>query len=106
MKTRKATIFFATAVFAIAAQAQVRGSPSCGSWTQERTGTRPVIENATWLLGLLSGVSFMSKTDFLRGTDNDSIYLWVDNYCKAQPLKFVFDAGMVLSVELTQQKKL
>ena len=88
------------------AQAQTyRGAPSCGSWISEKV---VVIRagNERWLVGFLSGLAAVSNKDFIKGTDNESIFLWVDNYCQANPLKDVFDAGIMLATELIKQKKL
>jgi hypothetical protein len=83
-----------------------RGAPSCGKWIAEK-GNGPMRGGYEWwLLGFLTGVAVSSDKDFLRGTDNESIYLWVDNYCSSKPLSSVTEAGDRLSEELIKQKKL
>ena len=98
-------LFSATAFEAQAIE--MRGSRSCGTWVSERSlkGLEAVISE-TWLVGYLSGMASASEKDFLKGTDNDSLSLWVDNYCRANPLKRTFDAGDALYFELIKQKKL
>ncbi len=92
---------------ALALEIEVRGSRSCGDWVS----TRPVrsietIAVETWLVGYLSGLAIGTNKDFIKGTDNPSIFLWVDNYCRANPLKSLGDAGTDLYFELIKQKKL
>lgn len=86
----------------------VRASRSCGSWLSEKAQGRTTDSNfnETWLLGFLSGLAIQSDKDALKGTDNPSIFLWVDNYCRTNPLKDTIDAGMDLFDELVKQKKL
>jgi hypothetical protein len=83
---------------------QLRGARSCGEWVKEKgiqaTG------NQTWLIGYLSGIAVATNKSFLRGTDNQSIFLWVDNYCQANPLMSLADAGEILYFELVKQKNL
>ena len=45
-----------------------------------------------------------SGTDALRDTDAASIELWMDNYCKANPLKRVDDGGDDLFIELKKRQ--
>lgn len=85
----------------------IRGAPSCGVWIKERADDKlETIANNVWLLGFLSGMAVKSGKDILKGTDNPSIFLWVDNYCRANPLKTPGDAGDALFEELVKQKRL
>ena len=54
--------------------------------------------------GYLSGRAGVSGGDFLKGTDNDSIFLWLDNYCRANPQMDLEQAGIDLARELMQLK--
>lgn len=83
---------------------QLRGVRSCGEWVKDKE--MPAIGNQAWLVGYLSGIAVATNKSFLRGTDNESIYLWVDNYCQANPLKSVAEAGVILHFELVKQKNL
>ncbi|MDM0117529.1 hypothetical protein QTI66_36050 [Variovorax sp. J22R133] len=38
-------------------------------------------------------------------TSADQAYLWMDNYCKANPLKGVADGAADLFIEVQQKKK-
>jgi hypothetical protein len=60
--------------------------------------------NTSWLLGYLSGLAVSSGRDFLSGTDNASIYRWMDEYCRVNPLRDVSNGGNALAAELTKRK--
>ncbi|MDM0057346.1 hypothetical protein [Variovorax fucosicus] len=85
----------------------IRGPVSCGAWVKERQeagwGTQT---NQAWLVGYLSGVAAASDKDFIKGTDNPSIFLYLDNFCRANPLKTIDEAADALTIELIKQKKL
>jgi hypothetical protein len=83
---------------------EVRGIRSCGEWVKDKDTL--AFGNQTWLVGYLSGLAVATNKQFLSGTDNQSIYLWVDNYCRANPLRSLPDAGTALYYELVKQKKL
>jgi hypothetical protein len=81
---------------------------SNSAWIRDR-GYRdpwPRLTDEMWLLGYLSSFAFTSDKDFLRDTDNASISLWADNYCKANPLNDLHDAGLALALELMKRKGL
>ena len=83
---------------------ETRGVRSCGAWISQ-VGTVG-LANRTWFIGFLTGIAFMSNKDFLHGTDNESLYLWLDNYCRSNPLKMIDDGGYLLFLELVKQKRL
>ncbi len=83
---------------------EVRGVRSCGEWVSDNKTL--ALGNQTWLLGYLSGIAVATRKQILSGTDNQSIYLWVDNYCRANPLQSLSDAGADLYFELVKQKNL
>lgn len=56
--------------------------------------------NASWLLGYLSGIAIASGKNYLVGTDNASIYKWMDNYCRKNPLRDLTSGGSALAEEL------
>ena len=95
-----ATVFDAQAVI-------VRGSVSCGVWVKERQEKQfATLGNQRWLIGFMSGLAMESEKDILRTTDAASIFLWMDNYCQANPLKDIDDGASTLFFELVKQKKL
>ncbi|MEJ7929881.1 MULTISPECIES: hypothetical protein [Ramlibacter] len=76
--------------------------PDCGTWVrQDVTGHR------WWLLGFISGLNSALrhevKEDPLRGVKGDQVLLWMDNYCKANPLKNIHDGTYKLYEELRQR---
>jgi hypothetical protein len=87
---------------------QVRGGRSCGVWIKDKDNSNSLASttNVTWLVGFLSGIAFALNKDFLRGTDNASLELWVDNYCRANPLHDSDDAGARLAIELIRKNGL
>lgn len=96
---------------AVAASAPVdRGSlarqaPSCGEWIVHREKSDTLaLGNASWLLGYLSGIAVSSGKDYLSGTENSSIYKWIDNYCRSNPLRDLSSGGNALAAELSGKK--
>jgi hypothetical protein len=83
----------------------VRGTPSCGSWVENRSTPNNwvAVANIAWLNGFLSGLAAASNKDFLNGTDLDSALVWVDNYCRSNPLNDLDDAGKALGTELVKR---
>jgi hypothetical protein len=64
----------------------------------------PVLITRSWFLGYLSGRADESGRDFLKGTDSDSIFLWLDGYCQTHPNAGLEKAGIDLARELMQMK--
>lgn len=103
-----AIVGLAISTFAVDAQTvQLRGYASCGQWVAGNSG-RPYSQftNRAWLLGYLSGLASTSRKDILNGVDNESIFLWVDNYCQTNPLGNTINAGGDLFKALANQKGL
>lgn len=91
------TIGFSTSSNAIT----VRGAPSCGNWFEDTTR----IGSKHWLNGFLSGVSVEKGKDILEVVDADSVFLWMDNYCRSNPLGSVFQGATKLTKELEKRIK-
>jgi hypothetical protein len=95
-----------------AAAVETMGARSCGKWLEEKRLAKsaremnriPVLITRSWFLGYLSGRAEESRKDFLKGTDSDSIFLWLDNYCLANPQLGLDKAGTDLARELMQLK--
>ena len=84
---------------------EARQAPSCGEWVVHREKSDTLaLGNASWLLGYVSGLAGSSGRDYLSGTDNSSIYKWMDNYCRANPLRDVGMGGNALAVERAKKK--
>ena len=94
-------LFVVLLVAGSAEAATIRGVPSCAFWMQDREpGGRSSYFNAMWLVGYLSGAAVHSEEDILRNRDSEWIAAWMDNYCKANPLKNVADGGEKLFDDL------
>jgi hypothetical protein len=95
--------------FGLAAQSaqavETIGSRSCGFWISSK-GKIEGTQNQTWFIGFLSGIAVESDKDFLHGTDNESLFLWLDNYCTKNPLQSITGGGYKLFLELAKQKRL
>ena len=79
----------------------ILGGPSCGQWVKERgPNNRASPYNLGWLLGFVSGIAATAQEDVLEQTDNKSVELWIDNYCRANPLKSVAEGADALISEL------
>jgi hypothetical protein len=102
MKRLLAAALFAGACLAVQAQPSrpvvMFGSTDCGSWVASPDGSRKA-----WVLGYLSGLSSMDaeRHDVLQSVDSaQQIWLWVTNWCQANPLKTVPQAANALYLEL------
>jgi hypothetical protein len=85
--------------------AEARQAPSCGEWIVHREKSDALaLGNASWLLGYLSGIAVVGGKDYLSGTDNSSIYKWMDDYCRKNPLRDLSSGGSALAVELSGRK--
>jgi hypothetical protein len=95
-----------------ASAVEIKGSRSCGKWMEEKriaNGAQemnriPVLITKSWFLGYLSGRADASGKNFLNGTDSESIFLWLDNYCQANPAKDLGQGGVDLARELMRMK--
>lgn len=86
-----------------ASAVNIRGFRSCGVWAAEREKSN-VRGHESWLTGFLSGLAVAAKKEFwgrpnIDLIDNESVYLWMDNYCRANPLKDISDGGIELFIE-------
>lgn len=83
----------------IAVAVEIRGHTSCGKWQSERANSQ-INYAETWLMGYLSGYAVGRSRDFLKGTDNASIFYWMDTYCRSNPLRDTVDGADLLIREL------
>ena len=91
-----------------AAAADTRVLRSCRKWIEERKlaeGTKemnriPVLISKGWFLGFVAGRSSGGKRDLTAGIDDESIFLWLDNYCRDHPQDDLVSAGLALEGEL------
>ena len=82
------------------------GRADCGEWVKSQTtGTQKQSDRA-WLLGFLSG---LNQDDFYEDaldkvSSAAQIFLWMDNYCKNNPLEQVSKGAYKLFAELKIKK--
>ncbi len=81
------------------------GGADCGQWLNDKRST-----DKTWALGYISGLNTMYSAT--RGEDPlnkvnsaEQIYVWLDNYCKNNPLETVARGGINLFAELLKSSK-
>ena len=95
MKTKLISLFLFLLCQTASAE-WVRGDPDCVMWVKPETHARE-IENRAWLIGFLSGVNMgftmaSSATigkrtpEFAFDIKNEQIFLWIDKYCRTNPL--------------------
>jgi hypothetical protein len=93
---RLLTGVFLAFVFVVSAEAaetiQLIGSgvkQSCGSWLEARQQkSRDAVALQQWTIGHLSGVAVYSENlNPLEGLHADAVWYWLDNYCRANPIK-------------------
>lgn len=111
--TAIALTLFSEMAFAVVT---IRGTRSCGQWIEirddEKKGVKPItsISVQSWLIGFLSGQALESDKDFwgkegANSLDNASVFLWMDNYCRANPLKPLNQGADQLFEERTKGMK-
>ena len=85
----------------------VRGGMSCGEWVKDigSKDAMPILMRS-WLLAFMSGMAYGTNTDVLQGTDNESVSLWMTNYCQKNPLNRVHEGAVSLFLELKKKKNL
>ncbi len=91
MKIKPAALFLCLLCQTASAE-WVRAEPDCAMWMTPDTAARE-LENKAWLIGFLSGANMAFSLDadrkpfnYFEGLTNGQIYLWMDNYCRANPL--------------------
>jgi hypothetical protein len=72
------------------------GLESCGTWLRVRqqpnSVNKAIIES--WVIGYLTAKNMdETQPEALYGTDADGRYAWIDNWCRANPLKGVIFAA-------------
>ena len=85
------------------------GVPDCGQWTSK---TRP--GSNIWLSGYLNGLNKMFNITANKSTQGydplgalssmDQAFVWMDNWCKANPLSGVDEGALILFAELVSKK--
>jgi hypothetical protein len=86
-----------------------RGARSCQGWQESRLDQKAGFSlnaeiYATWMVGYLSGIVAGSGNDFYVGTDNESVFLMVDDFCVANFRMNLAAAGTSVARQLMQEK--
>jgi hypothetical protein len=90
-------------------------SISCGTWLEWRANNS--VQSAQlewWTLGFVSGVNVVVSevntaqdaaqvSDFLKGGDPNGLFVWLDNFCRKQPLDPFPTAVGQLTIELKKR---
>ena len=106
MKTKLLISAIAMTISGLVSAQTSFGSADCGEWVKSQTtGTQKQSDRA-WLLGFLSG---LNQDDFFENALNkvssaSQIFLWMDNYCKNNPLERVSGGAYKLLSELMNKK--
>ena len=74
------------------------GVTSCEEWVNRHSTNDSSMEE--WLLGYLSGIAAGKNIDLLGGAERKSLFLWMDKYCKKNPLKRIDSGAHDLASEL------
>ena len=76
------------------------GQLDCGQWVAARKVNGAAARYEHFVLGALNGMSMASNAEFWRARDTqisrESAWLWIDNYCQANPLNMVFQGAYQL----------
>jgi hypothetical protein len=93
-----------TATFRVSAGTSFGGG-DCGQWFN-KTGR---LNAKIWLSGYLSGLNSAIGKQFgdplIKLSSMEQAFLWTDNYCKANPLSTLPEAGNALYMELRGKKQ-
>jgi len=83
------------------------GNASCGRWQEERRKPNPQYRFLlqAWVLGYITRANYEVGGDLTAGTDELGVFAWIDNYCRANPLKNVAAAAEALVDTLGKPKR-
>lgn len=79
-----------------------QGGFTCGKFVEDRqrpdTRQRFTEVMMAWLAGYVTAYNYVvpDTTNILGGSDLNSAILWIENYCRARPLKDTADAAEAL----------
>lgn len=78
------------------------GARSCGEWVTNRSSDR-WIDMGEWMLGFITAAEYYNDYD-LKHSDSEAFAVWMDNYCKQNPLKDLNSGAEQLVQELRTDK--
>jgi len=105
MKAKLLTALIAIAVSSTAIGQTITtiGNIDCGKWIKRKNHPMEELRTISWLSGFMTGLNFgdQFRNDPLKRVSADQIALWMDNYCRANPLRSVANGGEILMMELS-----
>lgn len=86
------------------------GGSSCGGFVSASEATRTgsqqsVYSYMMWFSGYATMASGQTGIDYFKGSDTESMQLWLESYCRANPLAMFNEAAVHLMVELHKKQK-
>lgn len=78
---------------------------SCGTWVKSENVTWERAQYRSWFRGFVSGYNFGNpgnQVHFARMPDDQTLYLFIDKYCRDNPLKPFVSAAFKLVEELRE----
>jgi len=86
------------------------GNASCGEWVlmrREKSATIDQLRMVSWISGYITAFNSITSDTFNIAGDTGlaTIFLWLDNYCQANPLMKLTDGLLVLTIELWPNRK-
>lgn len=82
------------------------GVRSCGEWFSNKSSYLLKSNQESWLLGYLSGLASVTGKDFITGTENSTLFQWVDDFCRAKPIEEIDSAANEIARKLIGRKGL
>lgn len=77
------------------------GLKTCGTWISRRQ-TGDYYDMVQWMLGYISAAGYYGSFK-LKESEANAFSVWIDNYCRANPLEKFIVGVRVLVKELTQK---
>ena len=84
------------------------GTNTCGAFVSAKPGSSEENEYLAWLAGFISGTNVWNaytRADILDGIDMPAIKVWMQNYCRSNPLETVLFGAKKLGLELIERRK-
>lgn len=78
------------------------GGKSCGEWVSERASGK-WYGKGQWMLGVITAVGHYGVYE-LKDVDSEAFAVWMDNYCRKNPLE-EFSVGVYELVEELARKE-
>jgi hypothetical protein len=80
------------------------GDVSCGKLISQTDKKFFVWEARGWAFGYISGINELTEQTWKKPPDEDSIWLAVLNYCKDNPLDYLYEATVETYAEVMEKE--